>query len=187
VIRRVLSSESAYLTASARQRSGANRDLDIVDEKDRNLERSLTSLFGKHHRDPEAFKRNVPTRKIRGRLQLAPPGERSLYRGTITMLADVDGRPTVVEVTPSNDAQWRAIQRHDKAVFAAVTKGDDSGLSASRSRIVVDAETGRRYRFHVDGDGIRDATDVGEVELQELFYSGHRSHDLDALHEEDAS
>ena len=55
------------------------------------------------------------TRKVGRRLELAPPSERRLYRGTIRMLADVDGVPTVVEVTPSNDAQHNAIRGHDAA------------------------------------------------------------------------
>jgi hypothetical protein len=103
------------------------------------------------------------------------------------MLADVDGRPQVVRVTPSNDAQRLAIEGHDKAVFAAITNEDDSKLGKHSLRIVVDAETGRRFRFYTDGDGIRDATDTGEVELEDLFYSGGRRHDLDALLDQEDS
>ena len=179
--RRILSSEAAYRAASNRQRAAANRDLDIVDEKVLHPERSLTSIFKAHHRDPDAFKRNVPTRKVGGRLQLPPPSERHLFRGSITMLADIDGQPQVVRVTPTNDAQRFAIEGHDKAVFAAVTEKGDSRLGRYAHRIVVDAETGQRYRFYTDGDGIRYATDSGEVELEDLFYSGGRRHDLDAL------
>ncbi len=179
-------SEARYDAASRVRRAGYNRDLDIVDEKERHPERSLTSIFQAHHRDPRAFKRNIPTRKVGGRLELAPPGERRLYRGPITMLADIDGRPQVVRVVPANDSQRRAIEGHDKAVFAAVTKDDDSGLRRFSHRVVVDAVTGQRLRFYVDGDGIRDATDTGEVELQDLFYSGGRQHDLDGLLEQEA-
>ena len=97
------------------------------------------------------------------------------------MLADIDGVPTVVEVTPSNDSQYNAIRGHDSAVFQAVVHEDDSKLGRFRSRVVVDAETGRRYRFFVNGDEIRGATDTGEVELAELYYSGGGTSDLDAL------
>ncbi len=178
--RRILSSEATYRGASSRQRAGANKDLDVVDEWDRHLERSLTSILRAHHRDSRAFKREVPTRRTGRRLDLAPPSERRLYRGPITMLADIDGHPVVVEVTPTTDAGWRAIQDHDRAVFQTVNHDDDSRLARSSRRVVVDAETGRRYRFYVDGEGIRDATDSGEVELQELFYSGGSHHDLDS-------
>ena len=173
--------EASYRLKSDRWRGGFNRDLDIVDEKDRHPERSLTSIFKARHRDPRAFKRNVPTRKVGHRLQLAPPGDRRLYRGPTTMLADVDGVPQVVRVTPSNDAQWNAIKGHDAAVYAAVSKDDDSRLRKYRSRAVVDAETGQRFRFYVEGDGLRDASDTGLVELADLYYSGGRRHDLDAL------
>jgi hypothetical protein len=178
--------EAVYRARSAKQREGFNRDLDVVDEKQRNPELSLTSILRKHHRDPQAFKRNVPTRKVGRRLQLAPPGERRLYRGPIRMLADVDGRPQVVEVTPSNDAQRQAIERHDAAVFASVTKEDDSDLSSLSHRVVVDAETGERFRFYTDGGGLRDGADSGEFELQDLYYSGGRRHDLDALLERES-
>jgi len=186
-VRRRVSSKAVYRERSARRRAGYNRDLDIVDEKERHPERSLTSIFRAHHRDPRAFKRNIPTRKVRGRLRLAPRGERRLFRGSITMLADVDGLPQVVRVTPSNDAQWRAVEGHDNAVFAAVANDDDSRLGKFSRRIVVDAETGQRYRFYVNGDGIRDATDTGEVELEDLFYSGGRRHDLDAILDQGAA
>jgi hypothetical protein len=153
------------------------RDIAITDEKERHPERSLTSIFKTHHRDPRAFKRNVPTRKVGGRLELAPPGERRLYRGSTTMLADIDGRPQVVRVTPSNDAQMRATQGHDSALFHAIVKEDDSRLPKYRSRVVVDAETGARYRFYVDGDGIRGTADSGEIDLIQdlLTQSGGRS------------
>ncbi len=185
--RRSPSSESAYRSAPQRQRAGFNRDLDVVDYKDRHPERSITSILKAHHRDPDAFKRNVPTRKVGRRLELAPPHERRLFRGTIPMLADVDGRPQVVQVTPANDAMWRAIEGHDRAIWAAVNRDDDSGLRKFAHRAVVDAETGRRFRFYTDGDGIRDATDTGEVELEDLFYSGGRRHDLDALLDQEAA
>jgi hypothetical protein len=178
---RDIRSETSYRGLAARQRAGFNRDLDVVDEKQAHPERPLTSILRRHHRDPDAFKRNVPTRKVGRRLELAPPHDRELYRGPITMLADIDGRPVVVEVVPSNDAQRLAIEDHDAAVFAATARGDDAGLARLSHRIVVDARTGERYRFYVDADGIREATDAGEVELEDLFYSGGRRHDLDAL------
>jgi len=179
--------EATYRARSARGRAGFNRDLDVVDEKQEHPERSLTSILRRHHRDPEAFKRNVPTRKVGRRLELALPHERQLYRGPIRMLADVDGRPVVVEVVPSNDAQRLAIEDHDAAVFAATARADDAGLAKLSHRIVVDARTGERFRFYVDGDGIREATDTGEVELEDLFYSGRRRHDLDALLDQETS
>jgi hypothetical protein len=184
---RDVSSRSAYQSLTARLRTGYNRDLDVIDEKQDHPEHSLTSILRRHHRDPDAFKRNVPTRKIGGRLALAPPHERELYRGPIRMLADVDGRPVVVEVTPSNDAQRLAIEAHDAATFAAVNHDDDTGLGRLSHRVVVDTQTGQRYRFYVDGDGIREAADTGEVELEDLFYSGGRRHDLDALLDREAS
>jgi len=184
--RRIVS-EAAYRALSPRGKAGHNRDLDIVDEKTRHPERSLTSIFRSHHRDPRAFKRNVPTRKVGRRLQLAPPGVRRLFRGPITMLADVGGVPQVVRVTPSNDAQWNAIKGHDAAVYAAVTKDDDSGLRKFSHRVVIDAETGKRLHFFTEGEGIRDATDTGELELADLYYSGGRRHDLDALLDEGAA
>jgi hypothetical protein len=103
------------------------------------------------------------------------------------MLADVDGVPTVVEVTPSNDAQFNAIRGHDSAVNAAVEHDDDSRLGKFRHRVVVDAETGRRYFFYTDGDRIRDAADTGEFEISDLFYSGGGTSDLDALLAREAS
>ncbi len=180
--RRVLSSEAVYRDAVPQSRSAHNRALDVVDAYERDPSRSLSFYTRSHGTTLPTFKKHVPTRPGKGgHLDLAPPGERRLFRGPQTMLADVDGVPTVVQVVPSNDAQWRAIQRHDAAVFAAVTKDDDSRLGNFRSRIVVDAPSGQRLRFAVDGDAIRDATDIGEVELQELYYSGGRRHDLDAF------
>ena len=98
-----------------------------------------------------------------------------------SMLADVHGLPQVVGVKPANDAQAASIKGHDKAVFAAAIKDQDSGLAKYRGRVVLDARTGREFRFYVDGDGIRDATDTGEVELSDLYYSGGPRRDLDAL------
>ncbi len=180
--RRVLSSESAYRGALPQSRSAHNRALDVVDAYERDPSRSLSFYTKSHGTTLPTFKKHVPTRSGKGRrLDLAPPGVRRLFRGPIAMLADVDGVPTVVRVVPSNDAQRRAIEGHDSAVFAAVTEDDDSRLGKYRSRIVVDGETGERFRFAVDGDTIRDATDVGSVELEDLFYSGRGRHDLDAL------
>jgi hypothetical protein len=184
-LRHVRTSEE-YRGQTKSQRTGFNRDLDIVDEKHAHPDRPLSSLFRKHRRSPEAFKRNVPTLKVGRRLELAPPGERRLYRGTIRMLADVDGRPQVVRVTPSNDAQRLAIEGHDTAVFAAVTHDDDAGLGAFRNRVVVDAETGERFRFFTDGDDIREGAETAEFELADLYYSGGGRHDLDALLDRDS-
>lgn len=174
-------SKAAYAAAQPRARSGYNRDLDIVDEWDRHPERSLTSILKSHHRSPAAFKRNVPVRKIGRRLALASPGRRRLYRGPVPMLAKIDGQVRAIQVVPTNDAQRRAIEAHDRAVFAAVTGDDDSDLGKFRSRTVTDAETGQRYRFATDGTAIREAADSGEVELEDLWYSGHTRHDLDSL------
>lgn len=175
------SPSAAYLAKSAHSRAADNRVLDVVDAYDRDPTQWLSGLAKRYGTTTATIKDRVPTRKLGRRLQLAPPSERRLYRGSITMLADVDGRPQVVRVTPSNDAQRRAIEGHDAAVFGAITRDDDSRLGKYRSRVVVDAETGRRYKPYVDGDGIREATDTGEVELEDLYYSGGRRHDLDAL------
>jgi len=175
-------SEATYRKLSARRRAGYNRALDVVDAFQRDPSRSLSFYSRKYRTTLPTFKKHVPTRRGKGRrLDLAPPGERRLFRGGISMLADVDGVPTVVRVVPSNDAQWRAIQRHDAAVFMAVTRDEDSGLARFSHRVVVDAETGQRFRFYVEGEGIRDATDTGGLELADLYYSGGRRHDLDAL------
>jgi hypothetical protein len=180
---RRIRSASSYRALSARQRSGFNRDLDILDEKDLHPERSLTSILKSHHRDPRSFKRNVPTRKIGQRLQLAPPGKRRLYRGPITMLADINGQPVLVRLTPSNDAGRKVIEGHDAAVFAAVNDDDDTKLRRYARRVVVDSETDQRFRPYVDGEGIREATDTGALELADLYYSGGRRHDLDSAPE----
>jgi hypothetical protein len=168
---------------TARQLAGEAKDAAIVDERERHPKRSLTSLFQKHHRDGEAFKKHVPTEKVGSRLDLAPPSRRRLDRGTIPMLADIDGVPTVVAVRPANDSQYYAIKGHDAAVYAADRRDDDSRLPRYARRVVHDLETGRRYRFYVDGDGIRAATDVGEFEMAELYYSGSGRRELDALME----
>ncbi len=84
-------------------------------------------------------------------------------------------------MTPSNDAQRLAIERHDKAVFAAVIHEDDTGLGEFARRAVIDAKTGTQYSFFVDPDALRDAADTGELELQDLYYSGGRRLDLGAL------
>jgi hypothetical protein len=175
--------EAWYRLQPERWRRAHERDLEIVDEKERNPERSLSSILKTHHRDPRAFKREVPTRKVGRRLGLAPPGERHLYRGSTTMLADIDGRPQIVRVTPSNDTQMRAVQGHDSAAYAAIMKDDDSRLPAYRLRLVMDAETGARYRFYVDGEGIREVARTGELELLQdlLMQSGGRRYDMDDL------
>ena len=178
--RRRRMSEASYLGKSERQRADLKRDLAIVDEKELHPERPLTSIFKSHHRDPRAFKRSVPTRHEGGRLVLAPPGERRLYRGRATMLADIDGRPQVVRLTPGSDADWAAIRKHDKAVYAAIVKDDESLLRKQRRLVIVDSETGTRYRFFLDGDEMRDAADTGGFEISDLYYSGRR-HSLDAL------
>jgi hypothetical protein len=179
--RRVLTSQPSYRAAAIRSRSAHNRSLDVVDAFEQDPSHSLSFYARKHGTTLQTIKAHVPTRHMGRRLEPAPPGERHLFRGSIIVLADINGRPQVVKVTPSNDAQWRAIEGHDKAVFAAVTREQDEGLDKYRHRVVVDAETGQRFRFYVDGEGIRDATETGEVELSELHYSGHGRHDLDAL------
>ena len=171
---------------TAQQLAGEAKDAAIVDENERSG-RPLSSLFRKNHRDPDAFKTHVPTRKVGGRLKLAPPSRRQLDRGTIPMLADVDGVPTVVNVRPANDAQWYAVKGHDAAVYAADRRDDDSRLPRYARRVVYDLDTGRRYRFYVDGGGIRAATDVGEFEMAELYYSGSGRRELDALKQETAA
>jgi hypothetical protein len=175
--------EAWYRLQPERWRRAHERDLQIVDEKDRDPNRSLTSILKAHHRDPRAFKREVPTRRVGRRLELAPQGERHLYRGSTTMLADIDGRPQIVRVTPSNDAQMRSVQGHDGAVYAAVKHDDDSRLSKYGSRVVVDAETGQRFRFYTDGDGIREVAATGELDLLQdlLMQSGGRRYDMDDL------
>jgi hypothetical protein len=178
---RLISSRAAYEPQSPKRRAAFNRDLDIIAEKEEHPERSLTRIARRHHRSPEAFKRSIPTRKVGGRLELAPPSQRRLYRAPMPMLADVDGVPTVVEVTPSNDAQYNAIRGHDSAVAAATDHDDDTRLPKFRHRVVVDAETGRRYSFYTDGGGLRDAAYTGVFEISELFYGGGGHHDLDAL------
>jgi hypothetical protein len=153
----------------------------VVDAYGADRSRSLTFYSHKYGTTVETIKRHVPTRRIGSRLDLAPPGERHLFRGRITMLADVDGRPQIVRITPSNDAGWRAVQGHDAAVFGAVFQEQDGDLRSYRTRVVIDGPTGQRFRFYVDGEGIREAAYSGEFELQELFYEGHGRHNLDAL------
>lgn len=106
-------------------------------------------------------------------------------RDPISMLADIEGEPTVVQVVPLGEDQEQEIKGHDKAVFAAVTREEDRGLRAYQGRRVVDAKTGQGYRFYVDGDGIRGATDSGEFELSDLWYGGGRRQDVADLDEED--
>jgi hypothetical protein len=175
--------EAWYRLQPERWRRTHERDLQIVDEKERDPDRSLTSILKAHHRDPRAFKREVPTRKVGRRLELAAPGERRLYRGSTTMLADIDGRPQAVRVTPSNDAEMRSVQGHDSAAYAAVMKDDDSRLPRYRMKVVVDSETGQRFRFYVDGDVIREVAAAGELDLLQdlLMQSGGRRYDMDDL------
>ncbi len=191
-MKRRLSTLAAYVKAPARSQAAHDRVIEALDAYERDRTRGRRPSLSRYSTDKgttlETFKKYVPTRRGKGgRLEPATPGKRRLYRGTTTMLANIDGRPQIVEVTPSNDAQMRSVQGHDSAVFAAVMKDDDSGLPRYRTRVVVDVETGQRFRFAVDGDAIREVTDTGEVELQELYYSGGRRHDLDALLDEAAA
>jgi hypothetical protein len=170
--------------AARRYRDRHLRDLAIVDEKTEHPKRPLSTIIRKHHRSPKAFKETVPTRRVGRRLELAPPSRRRLDRDPLPMLADIGGRPVVVVVRATTDAGYLAIKDHDAAVFAAAEHDDDSGLARSRRRVVIDADTGIRYRFYVDGDGIREATDLGELQLQDLYYSGGGTSDLDAMLDE---
>jgi len=179
-LRRLLAG-SAYRSQAGRSRASHNRVLDVVDAWDKDPTQPISGLARRFGTTTRTIKDRVPTYKVGGRLQLAPPSERHLYRGPQTMLADIDGRPQVVRVIPSTDAQWASIRGHDAAVYAAVAKDDDSRLAKYGRRIVVDAETGIRYRFFVQGDGLRDAADTGGFEMSDLFYSGGRRHDIDAL------
>ena len=164
-----------------RRRRTSSKDAAIVDERERHPERSLSSLFAKHHRDPDAFKRSVGVRRVGRRLQLPPRHERRLDRDPIPIVAEVGGRLTVVRVRTPNDSQYYAAKEQDSAIFAAVLKDDDSRLGRHAGRVMVDADTGLRYRIAGDGDAIRDAVDTGEIELQELYYSGGSSADVEAL------
>jgi hypothetical protein len=158
-----------------------SRDLAIVDEAERYPERSLTSLLRKHHRSAPAFKRAVPTRKEGPRLRVAPPHERRLARDPIPVVVEDEGRLRVVRIRTPNDSQYLAARRADAGVYAAVMKGDDSRLRRVAGRVLTDVDSGRRYRIAGDGDAIRDAFDTGELELEDLHYSGGGSADIETL------
>ena len=158
-----------------------SRDLAIVDEAERNPNVSITALARKHHRSPSAFKRAVPTRKEGPRLRLAAPHERRLARDPIPVVVEDGGRLRVVRIRTPNDSQYLAAKRADAGVYAAVMKGDDSRLRGVAGRVLTDVDSGRRYRIAGDGDAIRDAFDTGELELEDLYYSGGGSVDVETL------
>lgn len=176
-----VTTRAEYEAEPVRTRKASNRVLDLVDAWERQPKRSLRSLAPTYHVDPDTVVSRGVVEKVGGRWHLRPAGQRTLYRGPLNMLADVDGEPTLVRVTPANDFQRHLIEAHDKEVFAAVTERREPDFSRFRSRVVRDGETGRRYRFATDARRIRRTADDGGFVLEDLHYSGGRHHDLDAL------
>ena len=164
-----------------RRRGTTAKDLAIVDAYERDPSTSLSKLARKHHRSLSAFKREVPTRKVGGRLRLASRHERRLDRDRIPIVADIDGRPVVVVIQPLNDTQYFAAKEHDSGVYASVTKGDDSRLAKTADRVMVDRDTGQRYKLYGSGPGLRDAADIGEFEISDLYYGGGPKIDVAGL------
>ncbi len=171
-----------YEGRPTRSRAAWNKFLDVVDAKEEHPGPGATTIAKKNHLDPDYLSEGpgrAAFRKVGGRLKLRSPGERRLYRGPISMLANVDGQPQVVRVVPANDHQYQLIKAHDREVWAAVTETREPNLGPFERPIVRDLETGERLHFIADADVIRDAADIGGFELSDLHYQGRGRHDLD--------
>ncbi len=181
-------SRAWYEGRSARSRAAWNKFLDVVEAKEEHPKPGATKIARTHHLNPGYLSQGpgrTAFRKVGGRLELRSPGERRLYRGPISMLANVDGQPQIVRVVPANDHQYNLIKAHDREVWAAVTETRQPNLAPFERPIVGDLETGERYHFVADADAVRDAADTGGFELRDLQYQGRGRHDLDRFFEEE--